>query len=465
MTVYVYDCGNHAVEAPLQDFEVSALLSKNSARAQKLLTGLAQTKRWLSCDCHTPHALMYPRNHKGTFTLVNHYCLGKHDPRCPFFSKVKGADRAEAERDTVDDAINGLLGREDSFALFRLFPSEVPPEPTTDDEKPKSKSQSGPPRIDTLLRIYYNCVDSAYLNYFHGKPLDSSVGSIESQLLLVRDRTSAMFVRGGQPHLMTGEQLEAMSNPLKEICFTGTQGLTMAQSFLLREMRQRKGRARPTAIVMLTGDQYVYNARKSTITLVTETNEGPQVTHLTDIVKPPIYGADMSHTSEFPVVVIAAYTFESPESTLPVIGKVAVTPILGNGSICPVDNVYEQQFLIAANFVVTTFRNSYPDYAFYISKPLFGFRKHPDIMPGLILSVKNISTGKLHRSYIEILPDKTKKRLDALDSKVAKMKIFYSGETTYFHAYEYPLEKSKEMVRAAVMLLRNQLSANIKQVS
>ncbi|MCG9576652.1 hypothetical protein L1D14_10425 [Vibrio tubiashii] len=460
MALHVYDHGKNIVEQKLEEREVSILLSKNSTKAQSLLSGYASTKRWLACDCTTPMALMYPRNQSGVYTLVNHYCRGQHDNRCPFFSHVKGTDREEAERDTVDDAIYNLLSRENVFALFRMFPKEEVEEETDDsEEKPKSSSASIK-RIDTLLRIYFNCIDSAYQNYFTGNKLNKTPEGLAHQLELARDRTSAMFVKGGQPHLMDQEQLDKMSNPLKDIFFVGEKGYSMAQTFLIKAMRSKKGRARPTALVMLTGDTYTYDKRKRSITLVTEYPQGPTVTHLTDLVKAPIYGADMAHQVQFPVVVIAALTFETQECTTPVIGKVAVHPILGEGSICPVENIYEQHFLKAANFVVSAFADSYPEYAFYITKPMFGFRKHPEMKPSLYLSAKHKQSGKTTRSYIEIVPNSMASSIEYSEKLLKRIEAFYGGNTELFHAYKYPLEKSNELIKQATVLLRR----NIEQL-
>ncbi|MFS1436244.1 hypothetical protein [Vibrio lentus] len=467
MAVFYYDSGKKLVESELCQKEIVAIHNKGNSQGQEILHGLAQTKRWLACDCVSPVALMYPRNHAGSYTIVNHFKYGTHSDVCEFFSTVKGEDRAEAERDTIDDSIHNLLSREDSFALFRLFPkedSDVIDKSDSDDEDKPSSSSSTAPKIDTLLRIYFNCIDSAYQNYFFGAEIDSSPTSVKQQLMLARDRTSAMFVRGGQPHLMTGEQLDAMSNPMKDICFVGTRGQQEAESFLMQQMMKRQGRSRPTALLFITGDNYAYDSRKRTISLVSNEEHGPVVSHLTDIIKPPIYGADMAHNVSFPVMVIAAFTFETPESQYPCIGKVAVHPILGSGSICPIQNIYEQQFLHAANFVLAAFRRSYPTFAFYLTKPLFGFRAHPNLVPGFILSSKSTSTGKSSRTFIEILPNGMKRTIEEAQKLQDKIKIFYKGNFIIIHGYQHSVDKSHELIRISTTILKSELTNHMNKL-
>ncbi|OEE35334.1 hypothetical protein A1QO_00815 [Vibrio genomosp. F10 str. ZF-129] len=456
--VFHYDNGKNVVGRELNTTELELLSGDRSCQeSQTMLQRLSKSKRWLACDCKTPMALMYTRHQSGTYGLVNHYHSGVHDPSCRFHTQIKGAEREDSSRDFVDDSLHDLLGRENIFALFRLFPAEYTThEDGNDDKKVTTPSK---PKIDSLFRILYNCIDSGYQNHFFGEKFSKDQQSVLNQLMLARDRTDAMYVRGGMPHLMSQEERDKIDNPLKEICFVGERGKEMAESFLITEMKKRKGRSRPTAIVFLTADSYHYEPKRRSVSLVNDYDGSPSVTHLTDLVTPPKYATDMSHSFDYPVVVIAAMTFESPDSKLPVVGKVAVQPILGDGSICPVNNVYELNYLRTVNFILTHYRNTYPDFGFRLTKPLFGFKNHPHLQPSFILSIKNIHTNKIGRCYVEIVADKLKATLEKSENSLEQIKFHYKGEVQLIKSFEYPTDKEREYIKDVTIMTKKSIAA------
>ncbi len=353
MTLHVYDKHSYNSLYELSEHDEGILRDNpRSDAGQDLLSSLKAANRWIACDCKQPMALMYIRYKDFHYSLVNHYEKGVHDPsRCRFFSSVMGGPK-EVTRDT-DEALIGD-DREDAFFIFRKFA----PDEEQDKAKVSSKASPSLKKRDSFLRIYDNLIESTYQNFFHGKPMFRSQLAINKRLFIARDASSEFFVKGTKKKLL-------------DVLYVGKKGYEIAVSELLKAKSNIVDRERPTAIVLLLVDQLEFNKRTNTLACVSYDDDGvPSLLHLNDLVKPPVIEADVSLPMKQSCIVIAGLTFINKEDELPVVGKVAIQPIVGEGSICPVENAYERWFVLVANSVILEWKKRLGEQEkLYVQKP------------------------------------------------------------------------------------------------
>lgn len=421
MKIYIYDPEHKETLHSLSDDEAHSLANNSSSLvAQETLARLHSTRKWVACSCNEPMALMYPRNGVKNYALVNHYHSGLHSSGCVFYTSVKGTER-ETNHECLDQ-FNEDLVRENSFSLFRDFKDKgekVKPQETT-----QSKVSSTEPKLDTLLRILHNCIDKAFANYFLGNSIEGSKLNdvITFKLKTLKDSSASMFIKGSNRTLSTS-------------LFTGIEGYGLAESQLLYE--RSKGEVnRPSAVVIMVANKVDYNSRTKRLTLIyQETESKPQIVHLDGLNRPPILASDISMPFNYPSIVIAALSFEKPESELPSALKVAVQPIAGEGSLCPVDNHYEASFLCIANKVIK--QTKLPENErLYVSKSLFGLKGNPAVKPNLTLSYK-VKNEERYNMFIELVLFKGDQHHTKAQDSLDHIKNFLPGDSAIFKAYEY----------------------------
>ncbi|WP_063664799.1 hypothetical protein [Aliivibrio fischeri] len=411
MAIYIYNKREKTCISQLSEIEIESLKHQSSDMAQDLLARLHNAQQWLACDCCKPFALMYPRKNEKKLTIVNHYKNGIHDSNnCTFFSVVIGTDKEVSDIQEIEDF---AIERESSFMLFRGFGGANEKDELLLNSTTSSVSKD---RVDTLIRILHNCVDKSYLNYFFGDKIESS--NMNRNLMSLRDSSGGMFLKGNA------------SKPLQDIFFVGKKGLEIAENILIKKKKQFPN-IRHSAIVILPSTIAEYTSKTKRMSIVNDLNgdDEIQITHLNGIQKPPILSGDISLPYKYPSLIIAAISFKDKYSTIPEALKVAIQPIVGDGSICPVNNYQEAIFFRVANKLIhqELSRQDEDQGKIYISKQLFSFLGDKSAKPSIVLTNKT----KDHRKsiYIEILASNSQKDECDANNRLAYLNKITSSET------------------------------------
>lgn len=438
MTIYIYNSKEKVCISELSEIEMESLkFHPSSDLSQDILLRLHRAHQWLACDCTKPFALMYPRQNNNNLTIVNHYKSGVHNSEfCDFFSSVIGTDKEIANVSEIEDF---SLERENTFMLFRGFGGKDKPEelPVT------SNSTSSKDRVDTLIRILHNCVDKSYLNYFFGNVLSGK--DIERSLMSLRDSSGSMFLKGS-----TGSSLQ-------DIFFVGKKGLEIAESILLKKHKVNPN-IRHSAIVILPSTIVEYESKIKRMSIVNDLDGTGdiQISHLNGINKAPILSGNLTLPYKYPALIIAALSFKDKHTNIPEALKVAIQPIVGDGSLCPVDNYQEAIFFRLANKLIhqemEKSRGSVGK--LYISKQLFLFSGDISAKPSIVLTRKVNNYRK--SIYIEILISdspkeeaEAKNRLDYLNkitsSQIYLIKMVMNADTTTL--IQLTIEHIKKLIK------------------
>lgn len=423
MAIYIYNSREKVCVSELSEIEVESLkFHANSELSQNILLRLYRAHQWLACDCTKPFALMYPRQNNNKLTIVNHYKSGVHNSdHCNFFSTVIGTDKEITDANEIEDF---SLERENTFMLFRGFGGKE----KTDELPVTGNSTPSKDKVDTLIRILHNCVDKSYLNYFLGSVLSGK--DIDRSLMSLRDSSGSMFIKGSS------------GSSLQDIFFVGKKGLEIAESILLKKHKKNPN-IRHSAIVILTSTIVEYESKIKRMSIVNDLDctGDIQISHLNGINKAPILSGKLTLPYKYPALIIAALSFKDKNSNIPEALKVAIQPIVGYGSLCPVDNYQEAIFFRLANKLIHQEIESSSDNGgkLYISKQLFPFFGDSSAKPSIILTSKVNDHRK--SIYIEILVSdspneeaEAKDRLDYLNkitsSQTYLIKMVMNTDTT-----------------------------------